>query len=181
MIFFFSFHSERFQKDATKRDATQTKANFHEFQNELIWKLDQFIADEHYGNDLFKHNFESIMMDHCEKHTSIRDPGIKYVKLTTRLIELLLDYRDTKISNDSKMNLMSCTVNLINFYNPDNIHGDLAANILELYVKYLRELSELHQKSQHHAEAGFTILKFASPLLQWSDQPLEFRYTKTCP
>merc|ERR1711878_119572 len=86
------FYSERFQKDATKRDATQTKANFHEFQNELIWKLDQFIADEHYGNDLFKHNFESIMMDHCEKHTSIRDPGIKYVKLTTRLIELLLDY-----------------------------------------------------------------------------------------
>ena len=114
------------------------------------------------------------MMDHCEKHTSIRDPGIKYVKLTSRLIELLLDYRDTKISNDSKMNLMSCTDNLINFYNPDTC-PDLADNILELYVKYLRELSELHQKSQHLAEAGFTILKFASPLLQWSDNPLEFR------
>ena len=159
------YYSSRFQRDHgnTKRDSTLTKANFQEFQNELISKLDHFIVEDGDGDDLFLHMFKSIMMKHCKEHTSICEPGVKYVELTAQLIKHLLEYRTTKRANDSRMNLMSCTVDLIDFY--DSIHRD------ELYVKYLKELSRLHEKYESHAEAGFAILKYAR-LLDWSNAPL---------
>ena len=109
-------------------------------------------------------------MNQCEQHTSIRESGIEYVRLVSQLIEHLLEYRATKMNQDSRMNLKSCTVNLIDFY--ERIGRD------ELYVKYLTELKELHEKYQNSAEAGFTILKYAqSRLLDWRrDQPVNYQW-----
>ena len=78
--------------------------------------------------------------------------GVRYVELTSKLIELLLEYRATKISNDSRENQMSCIVNLLTFYSDEYKRDDL-------YVKYLKELATLHEKCHNQAEAGFTILR----------------------
>ena len=142
-----------------------SKANFHEFQSALITKLDLFIGEGGFGDDYFLYKFQTILMQLCENHTSIRDPGIRYINLTSRLIELLLEYRNTQTSKDStKENQMSCIVNLLDFY------SDISRE--DLYIKYLKELSALHEKCQNHAEAGFTILQYAR-LLEWSDRPLQ--------
>jgi dedicator of cytokinesis protein 1 len=46
---------------------------------------------------------------------------------------------------------MSCCVHLLDFYH--NIGRE------ELYVKYLKKLSSLHEQSHNWAEAGFTIMQ----------------------
>ena len=122
------------------------------FQAEFITKLDLFIGEDGFGDAHFLQKFKTIMKSSCESHTSIRESGVRYVELTSKLIELLLEYRATKISNDSRENQMSCIVNLLTFYSDEYKREDL-------YVKYLKELATLHEKCHNQAEAGFTILR----------------------
>jgi dedicator of cytokinesis protein 1 len=162
------YYSSRFNAKQN-RDSTMSKATFDGFQNELIIKLDFFVAEAGLGDEHFLYLFKQIMMSHCENHTSIRDSGTKYVELSAKLMELLLEYRTTNISNDSKENQMSCIVNLLDFY--ERIGRE------DLYIKYLKELTSLHEKCQNHAEAGYTILQYAR-LLEWTDQPLAYCWDK---
>ena len=46
---------------------------------------------------------------------------------------------------------MSCCVHLLDFYHEIGRE--------ELYVKYLKKLSVLHEQSHNWAEAGFTIMQ----------------------
>ena len=166
------FYSSRFQAQDGKRDSTMSKANFQEFQRELISKLDHFIGEKGFGDDHFLQKYKSIMLSHCEEHTSLKESGIWYVEMTSRLIELLLEYRTTCHSNDSRENQMSCIANLLDFYSSSEINRE------DLYVKYLKELSALHEKCQNQTEAGFTVLQYAR-ILEWSEKPLDDHWSKS--
>lgn len=52
------------------------------------------------------------MMEKCSQHTTMREDGVKFVDVVTRLIERLLEYRCI-INDENKENRMSCTVSLL--------------------------------------------------------------------
>ncbi|RXN28358.1 dedicator of cytokinesis 2 [Labeo rohita] len=83
-----------------------------------------------------------------------------FVALVTGLLERLLDYR-TVMSDDSRNNRMSCTVNLLNFYKDINREG--------MYIRYLYKLRDLHLDGENYTEAAYTLL-LHSKLLKWSEE-----------
>lgn len=95
----------------TKSDASQIKRNFNDFENEMIAKLD-ILVEGGRGDDDYKKLFYEIMLNLCENHSSLKEPGVKFVKTVTRLMERLLEYRCI-INDENKENRMSCTVNLL--------------------------------------------------------------------
>lgn len=108
------FYSSKLELESfgdTKRDSSHIKANFGEFENEMIVKLDALFEGGR-GDCEYKELFYNIMKELCEKHTTMRDEGIKFVEVVARLMESLLEYRNI-ISNDNKESTMSCTVNLL--------------------------------------------------------------------
>lgn len=108
------FYSSRYEIESfgdTKRDSSHIKANFCEFENEMIAKLD-ILVEGGRGDEQFKNLFHDIMMDLCVQHTTMREDGVKFVKMITRLMKRLLEYRCI-ITDENKENRMSCTVNLL--------------------------------------------------------------------
>ncbi|KAF0039726.1 hypothetical protein F2P81_007961 [Scophthalmus maximus] len=83
-----------------------------------------------------------------------------FVALVKGLLIRLLDYR-TVMSDDSRNNRMSCTVNLLNFYKDINREG--------MYIRYLYKLRDLHLDVENYTEAAYTLL-LHSRLLKWSDE-----------
>lgn len=130
-------------------------------ENKLITELDVLVeggrGDEHY-----KDLFESIMTDLCENHTTLREPGLRLVRTVTRLMERLLEYRSI-ITDENRENRMSCTVNLLNFYQ------DIGRK--EMYIRYLNKLCDLHLECDNFTEAAYT-LQLHAQLLRWSDESL---------
>ena len=116
------------------------------------------------GNVDFLTTFKSIMMSNCEKNdlTAAQD----FVEIASKLIDILFD-RNTK---DLIEHQMSSNVRLLNFYSNQYKRDDL-------FVKYTKELVELHGKCQNKAEEGFTILKYAK-MLNWSEEDLEHNWKK---
>lgn len=98
----------------TKRDCSQIKGHFTDFENEMIAKLDILIEGGK-GDESYKNLFDYIMSELCEQHTSMREQGMRFVKMVTRLMERLLEYRCI-INDDNTDNRMSCTVNLLVSY-----------------------------------------------------------------
>ncbi|XP_071445315.1 dedicator of cytokinesis protein 1 isoform X2 [Hetaerina americana] len=145
----------------TKRDSTNIKANFSEFENEMIAKLD-ILVEGGRGDEHYKDLFYSIMYTHCDSHATMKDLGIKFVKTVTRLMERLLEYRFI-INDENKENRMSCTVNLLDFYSE--------INRKEMYIRYVNKLCDLHLECDNYTEAAFT-LRLHSKLLNWSDNSL---------
>uniref|UniRef100_A0A8C0Y807 Dedicator of cytokinesis 2 n=1 Tax=Cyprinus carpio carpio TaxID=630221 RepID=A0A8C0Y807_CYPCA len=115
--------------------------NFRKFENEIILKLDHEV--EGGGGD--------------ERYMDMR---AHFVTLVTGLLERLLDYR-TVMSDDSRNNRMSCTVNLLNFYKDINREG--------MYIRYLYKLRDLHLDGENYTEAAYTLL-LHSKLLKWSEE-----------
>lgn len=108
------FYSSRFEAESygdTKRDSSHIKGNFSDFENEMIAKLDMLIEGGR-GDENYKDMFHDIMMKLCSNHSSMRDDGVKFVKIVTRLIERLLEYRNI-INDENKESRMSCTVSLL--------------------------------------------------------------------
>ncbi|XP_019762944.2 dedicator of cytokinesis protein 2 isoform X3 [Dendroctonus ponderosae] len=158
------FYSSKLELESfgdTKRDSSHIKANFGEFENEMIVKLDALFEGGR-GDCEYKELFYNIMKELCEKHTTMRDEGIKFVEVVARLMESLLEYRYI-ISNDNKESTMSCTVNLLDFYSE--------INKKEMYIRYLNKLFDLHIDCDNYTEAAFT-LELHTKLLQWSDESL---------
>lgn len=158
------FYSSKFLVESygdTKRDSSQIKGHFTDFENEMIAKLDTLIEGGR-GDEAYKNLFDSIMSDLCEKHTSLKESGLKFVKVVTKLIERLLEYRDI-ILDDNNDNRMTCTVNLLDFYSE--------INRKEMYIRYVNKLCDLHLECENFTEAGYT-LKLHSNLLDWSDTPV---------
>ena len=127
----------------------------------MITQLDVLVeggrGDEHY-----KDLFSSIMTDLCEQHSTLREQGLKFVRTIARLMERLLEYRSI-ITDENRENRMSCTVNLLNFYNE--------IDRKEMYIRYLNKLCDLHLECDNFTEAAYT-LQLHSELLQWTDDPL---------
>ena len=120
------------------------------------------------GNADFLTTFNSIMMSNCEKNdlTSAQDSVVPFVEMTSKLIDILLD-RNTK---DLIQHRMSSNVRLLNFYSNQYKRDDL-------FIRYTKELAELHGKARNKVEEGFTILKYAK-MLNWSEEGLEHNWKK---
>ncbi|PSN51994.1 Dedicator of cytokinesis protein 1 [Blattella germanica] len=158
------FYSSRISSDSfgdTKRNTANIKANFSEFENEMIAKLD-ILVEGGRGDEHYKEIFGEIMLDRCENHSTMKEQGVKFVKTVMRLMERLLEYRFI-ITDENKENRMSCTVNLLDFYSE--------INRKEMYIRYVNKLCDLHLECDNFTEAAYT-LKLHSKLLTWSDTPL---------
>lgn len=140
---------------------TGTKGHFGLFENEFITKVDVLVeggkADPEYQK-----LFCELLQRLVENHAGLQMSGPRFVKMAGGLMDRLLQYRS--IANDeSKENRMSCTVNLLEFYNE--------INRKEMYIRYLHKLCDLHLECENFIEAGFALKQHAR-LLNWSDDVL---------
>ncbi|XP_060693013.1 dedicator of cytokinesis protein 2-like [Hemiscyllium ocellatum] len=132
---------------------------FRKFEDEIILKLDHTVEGG-CGDEQYMELFQSIILKCAEQHPSIAYSVQHFVHLVKGLLEKLLDYRSV-ISDESKRNRMSCTVNLLNFYKDINRE--------EMYIRYLYKLRDLHLDCENYTEAAYTLLLHAK-LLKWSDE-----------
>uniref|UniRef100_A0A8C8S564 Dedicator of cytokinesis 2 n=1 Tax=Pelusios castaneus TaxID=367368 RepID=A0A8C8S564_9SAUR len=122
---------------------------FKKFENEIILKLDHEVEGGR-GDEQYMQLFESILMECSSQHPDISKTVENFVNLVKGLLEKLLDYRAV-MSDESKDNRMSCTVNLL-------VWASL----------YLYKLRDLHLDCENYTEAAYALLLHTS-LLQWSD------------
>uniref|UniRef100_A0A671UKP2 Dedicator of cytokinesis 2 n=1 Tax=Sparus aurata TaxID=8175 RepID=A0A671UKP2_SPAAU len=125
--------------------------NFHKvksFENEIILKLDHEVEGGG-GDERYMQLLETILLDCSEKKPTLRPQVQHFVALVKGLLIRLLDYR-TVMSDDSRNNRMSCTVNLLNFYKDINREG--------MYIRYLYKLRDLHLEGENYTEAAYTLL-----------------------
>ncbi|KAI4899910.1 hypothetical protein NFI96_019488, partial [Prochilodus magdalenae] len=134
------------------------KGHFKKFENEIILKLDHEV--EGGGGDVrYMELLQTILLECAQECPPLLSEVRNFVSLVTGLLERLLDYR-TVMSDDSRNNRMSCTVNLLNFYKDINREG--------MYIRYLYKLRDLHLDAENFTEAAYTLL-LHSKLLKWSD------------
>lgn len=145
----------------TKRNTSHIRGHFHDFEKEMIEKID-ILVEGGKGDYEYKDLFFEIMSELCNNHVALKDEGLAFVNMTTRLMERLLEYRFL-INDESKENRMSCTVSLLQFYSE--------VNRKEMYIRYVNKLCDLHMEFENYPEAAFT-LKLHSNLLQWNDTQL---------
>ncbi|KAM9850055.1 dedicator of cytokinesis 2 [Aulostomus maculatus] len=146
--------------------------SFHKFEKEIILKLDHEVEGGG-GDERYMQLLETILL-HCAAENATLRPQVQhFVTLVKGLLTRLLDYR-TVMSDDSRNNRMSCTVNLLNFYKDINREG--------MYIRYLYKLRDLHLEGENYTEAAYTLL-LHSRLLKWSDDmcspQIEFQGSQT--
>uniref|UniRef100_A0A8C6V5F0 Dedicator of cytokinesis 2 n=1 Tax=Neogobius melanostomus TaxID=47308 RepID=A0A8C6V5F0_9GOBI len=127
--------------------------------NEIIQKLDHEVEGGG-GDERYMQLLESILLDCVAEKPTLRPQVQHFVALVKGLLIRLLDYR-TVMSDDSRNNRMSCTVNLLNFYKDINREG--------MYIRYLYKLRDLHLEGENYTEAAYT-LQLHTRLLKWSDE-----------
>lgn len=157
------FYSSKFAVESfgdTKRDSSHIKANFNEFEDTMIVKLDTLVEGGS-GDENYKDLFYDIMLHMCSQHAALKD-GVRFVEMIKRLMERLLEYRNI-INDENKENRMSCIVNLLDFYSE--------INRKEMYIRYVNKLCDLHLECGNYTEAAYT-LQLHSKLLNWSDDVL---------
>lgn len=155
------YYSSKYESESfgdTKRDSSHIKGNFSSFENEMVLKLDTLIEGGK-GDENYKELFRSTMLELCSNHTNLKTDGVQFVKMVTKLLERLLEYRHI-IHDENKENRMSCTVNLLQFYSEINRQ--------EMYIRYVYKLCDLHLESDDYTEAAYT-LQLHTKLLEWSD------------
>uniref|UniRef100_H3BDM0 Dedicator of cytokinesis 2 n=1 Tax=Latimeria chalumnae TaxID=7897 RepID=H3BDM0_LATCH len=133
--------------------------DFKKFENEIILKLDHEVEGGR-GDEQYMQLFETLLLECSSKYPDIAAHVKQFVILVNGLLERLLDYR-TVMSDESKNNRMSCTVNLLNFYKDINRE--------EMYIRYLYKLRDLHLDCENYTEAAYTLL-LHTRLLKWSDE-----------
>ncbi|XP_053574538.1 LOW QUALITY PROTEIN: dedicator of cytokinesis protein 2 [Bombina bombina] len=136
----------------------QHNGDFRKFENEIILKLDHEVEG---GRGDWNHMqlFETILLGYSADHLYISKAMESFVSLIKGLVERLLDYRAV-VTDESKDNRMSCTVNLLNFYKDINREA--------MYIRYLYKLRDLHLDCENYTEAAYTLL-LHTRLLKWSD------------
>ncbi|VTJ84279.1 Hypothetical predicted protein [Marmota monax] len=137
----------------------QRSGDFKKFENEIILKLDHEVEGGR-GDEQYVQLLESILMECAAEHPTIAKSVENFVNLVKGLLEKLLDYRGV-MTDESKDNRMSCTVNLLNFYKDNNRE--------EMYIRYLYKLRDLHLDCDNYTEAAYTLL-LHTWLLKWSDE-----------
>uniref|UniRef100_F6Y0J7 Dedicator of cytokinesis 2 n=1 Tax=Ornithorhynchus anatinus TaxID=9258 RepID=F6Y0J7_ORNAN len=137
----------------------QRSGDFKKFENEIILKLDHEVEGGR-GDEQYMQLLETILVDCSLEYPKIAKTVENFVNLVKGLLEKLLDYRGV-MSDESKDNRMSCTVNLLNFYKDNNRE--------EMYIRYLYKLRDLHLDCENYTEAAYTLL-LHTWLLKWSDE-----------
>uniref|UniRef100_A0A8C5EI05 Dedicator of cytokinesis 2 n=1 Tax=Gouania willdenowi TaxID=441366 RepID=A0A8C5EI05_GOUWI len=122
--------------------------NFNKFENEIILKLDHEVEGGG-GDERYMQLLETILLECTSQKHTLRSQVQHFVSLVKGLLIRLLDYR-TVMSDDSRNNRMSCTVNLLNFYKDINREG--------MYIRYLYKLRDLHLEGENYTEAAYTLL-----------------------
>ncbi|XP_075145511.1 dedicator of cytokinesis protein myoblast city isoform X3 [Haematobia irritans] len=145
----------------TKRNNAHYKANFNEFETEMIEKLDVLIGAGK-GDVQYKELFEQILLERCQAHNILNVEGTKFVNMVTKLMDRLLEYRCI-IQDESKDNRMACTFSLLQFYSE--------VNRKEMYIRYVYKLCDLQMEFDNYTEAAYT-LKLHTELLSWTDAEL---------
>ncbi|KAK1161120.1 dedicator of cytokinesis protein 2-like [Acipenser oxyrinchus oxyrinchus] len=131
---------------------------FKKFENEIILKLDHEVEGGG-GDEEYMQLFQSILLECATKSPPLASLVQQFVVLVKGLLERLLDYRAV-MSDESRNNRMSCTVNLLNFYKDINREG--------MYIRYLYKLRDLHLDCENYTEAAYA-LQLHTRLLKWSD------------
>ncbi|KAL4631173.1 dedicator of cytokinesis protein 2 [Arapaima gigas] len=146
--------------------------HFKKFENEIILKLDHEVEGGG-GDEQYMELLQSILLECASQHPQLVPQVQQFVTLVKGLLERLLDYRAV-MSDESRNNRMSCTVNLLNFYKDINREG--------MYIRYLYKLRDLHLDVENYTEAAYTLL-LHSRLLKWSEEPcipqMDFRSSQT--
>ncbi|XP_075065915.1 dedicator of cytokinesis protein 2 isoform X2 [Mixophyes fleayi] len=135
------------------------EGDFRKFENEIILKLDHEVEGGR-GDWQYMQLFETILLDYATNHPYISKAVESFVTLIKGLLERLLDYRAV-VTDESKDNRMSCTVNLLNFYKDINREA--------MYIRYVYKLRDLHLDCENYTEAAYTLL-LHTKLLKWSDE-----------
>uniref|UniRef100_A0A8C2Z1P9 Dedicator of cytokinesis 2 n=1 Tax=Cyclopterus lumpus TaxID=8103 RepID=A0A8C2Z1P9_CYCLU len=130
-----------------------------QFENEIILKLDHEVEGGG-GDEQYMQLLETILLDCAEEKPTLRPQVQHFVALVKGLLIRLLDYR-TVMSDDSRNNRMSCTVNLLNFYKDINREG--------MYIRYLYKLRDLHLEGENYTEAAYTLLLHSRLLKMWEE------------
>ncbi|XP_059377995.1 dedicator of cytokinesis protein 2-like isoform X1 [Carassius carassius] len=133
--------------------------HFKKFENEIILKLDHEVEGGG-GDERYMELLQSILLECAQGRPQLLTEVQHFVTLVTGLLKRLLDYRSV-MSEDSRNNRMSCTVNLLNFYKDINREG--------MYIRYLYKLRDLHLDGENYTEAAYTLL-LHSKLLKWSEE-----------
>lgn len=141
----------------------RTKSNLRQIERCLIDNLDLFMNLDR-GNAAFIDNFDSILKSLVEeKEPSWAQRGLKLINSFTKLMHLLVNYRQSLESYDSKSKQMVCLVDLLGFYKDQDR--------MDIYLKYLFKLCDIHLESGYHTEAAFTLKLYADEL-RWCNRNL---------
>uniref|UniRef100_A0A182PP68 DOCKER domain-containing protein n=1 Tax=Anopheles epiroticus TaxID=199890 RepID=A0A182PP68_9DIPT len=139
-----------------------SRGSFRLVESELIDKLDLLIS-ENKGDDEYRELFSTILLERVQtENPSWRESGIAFISSVTRLLERLLDYRSVMQGDENRDKRMTCTVNLLNFYNDE-------INRKEMYIRYIYKLLDLHLGAENYVEAGLT-LKLYADMLSWDSE-----------
>uniref|UniRef100_A0A182QDU3 DOCKER domain-containing protein n=1 Tax=Anopheles farauti TaxID=69004 RepID=A0A182QDU3_9DIPT len=139
-----------------------SRGSFRLVESELIDKLDLLIS-KNKGDDEYRELFSTILLERVQtENPSWRESGIAFISSVTRLLERLLDYRSVMQGDENRDKRMTCTVNLLNFYNDE-------INRKEMYVRYIYKLLDLHLGAENYVEAGLT-LKLYADMLSWDSE-----------
>lgn len=145
----------------TKRNNALYKANFNEFETEMIEKLDILIGSGK-GDVEYKELFAKILLEKCQAHNILQHEGTRFVQMVTKLMDRLLEYRSI-IQDESKDNRMACTFSLLQFYSE--------INRKEMYIRYVYKLCDLQMEFDNYTEAAYTLRLHTERLL-WDDSEL---------
>ncbi|XP_077459447.1 dedicator of cytokinesis protein 3-like isoform X1 [Stigmatopora argus] len=154
-------------------DCEQRKnGNFKQVEAELIDKLDGLVS-EGKGDENYRELFALLtqlfgpypsLLEKIEQETW-RETGISFVTSVTRLMERLLDYRDSMKGDETENRKLACAVNLLNFYKSES-------NKEEMYVRYVHKLCDMHLQAENYTEAAFALLLYWE-LLRWDERALK--------
>ncbi|XP_035238062.1 dedicator of cytokinesis protein 3-like [Anguilla anguilla] len=145
--------------------------NFKQVEAELIDKLDSLVS-EGKGDESYRELFGLLtqlfgpypsLLEKIEQETW-RETGVSFVTSVTRLMERLLDYRDSLKGDEIESKKIGCTVNLLNFYKSE-------INKEEMYIRHIHKLCDMHLQAENYTEAACTLLLYWE-LLQWEETPL---------
>ncbi|KAB1259387.1 Dedicator of cytokinesis protein 2 [Camelus dromedarius] len=153
----------------------QRSGDFKKFENEIILKLDHEVEGGR-GDEQYMQLLESILMECAAEHPSISKSVENFVNLVKGLLEKLLDYRGV-MTDESKDNRMSCTVNLLKVKGDRGTEQADIASVRTLFclfrapstLTYLYKLRDLHLDCDNYTEAAYTLL-LHTWLLKWSDE-----------
>lgn len=139
------------------------KSNLRQIERCLIDNLDLFMNLDR-GNSKFIENFDQILKKMIKENSPAWEQrGLKIINSFTRLMQLLINYRQSLESYDNRSKQMSCLVDLLNFYKDQER--------MDIYLKYLFKLCDMHLESGHHTEAAFTLKLYADEI-RWCNRSL---------